>query len=120
MPSRSLPSTVTFELHGKSNAVIDLAVHEENQQVVVFQQGNEQDAADRNRATTLIVYFAFNKEARDLEVLGRIYELGPVGPRTIPYYKYPEHFTFVKVTLIQNFAKLLISVLWKMEEKGCP
>ena len=64
------------------------------------------------------IYTVEKKEARDLEILGRLHELGPVDPRTVPYYKYPEHFTFVKVTFFQTLTQLLFPVIRKVEEEG--
>ena len=85
-----------FPIHEKSNAVIALAVHEKDKHVIVFEPGREQERVESNRKTTLLAYFDFNLLARNLEVLGRLDELGPVDPRTVYYHQFPEHFTFVR------------------------
>ena len=84
-----------FELHDKSNAVIDLAVHEENKHNVVFTVGQEQQAIDRNKKTTLLAYFDFNLEARRLDEQGRLHDLH-TDPRTLYYHQFSEKLTFDK------------------------
>lgn len=98
-PPEGFHRLFAFELQGKSNAVVDLSVHEKNQHTIVFQPGQEAAAADRNKDSTLLAFFKFNGEAVEMERQGRLAEMGPVDPRTVPYYKYPEHFTFVKVRM---------------------
>ena len=58
-----------FPLHDRSHVICRLAVHELNQQVMVFEEGSARAALHNHQTTTLLAWFQLNvedSEARDL------------------------------------------------------
>ena len=56
-----------FPMHDRSHAVIRLPVHLPNQQQIIFEQGNEQEALDQagNWGTKLLAWFKLNQDNPD-------------------------------------------------------
>ncbi|GBO16152.1 hypothetical protein AVEN_54701-1 [Araneus ventricosus] len=56
-----------FNLSGKSHTVVRLAVHLPDQQAIVYQDGQEEEAVarDATRQTTLTAWFELNKNDQD-------------------------------------------------------
>ena len=61
-------------------AVYQLAIHLEGQQTVVFKEGEEAAAVEKDRDTTLTAFFKFNQTEAEA--------------RNIIYQDFPKHFTF--------------------------
>ncbi|XP_072018370.1 uncharacterized protein [Amphiura filiformis] len=55
-------SMFEFPTHGRHPPIVRLAVHEENQQTVIFKEGEEDIALDRNTNTTLTAWMKFNED----------------------------------------------------------
>ena len=51
-----------FSTHGRHPPIIRLAVHDQNEQFMVFREGNEATALDRNNSTTLTAWMDYNAE----------------------------------------------------------
>ncbi|EFO90980.1 hypothetical protein CRE_27833 [Caenorhabditis remanei] len=87
-----------FKMSDRSTPVMQLKVHLENAQGVVFRKGEEKDAMEKAqvRETTLTAWFAANQKCEDeLQTSGMIPE-NIVDSRGIHYVEMPEHFQFTK------------------------
>nr|CDJ83291.1 Protein of unknown function DUF889 domain containing protein [Haemonchus contortus] len=88
-----------FDLQSKSHTVYRLQVHLPEQEGVVFQGGQEEEALRRasERDTTLTAYFKLNAEHEVAYGAGNAPQ-GQVDARTLLYVQLPEHFTFNQQT----------------------
>uniref|UniRef100_A0A7I4XXQ7 ATP-dependent DNA helicase n=1 Tax=Haemonchus contortus TaxID=6289 RepID=A0A7I4XXQ7_HAECO len=84
-----------FELHSKSHTIYRLQVHLPEQESIVFQGGQEEEALRRatERDTTLTAYFKLNAEHELMYGTGNAPQ-GQIDARTLLYIQLPEHFTF--------------------------
>lgn len=75
---------MAYSLHEISHAIIRLAVHLPLEQSVLFQEGQEEEALERNENTTLTAWFALN----DSDPEARLHL----------YHDIPKHYVFTKGT----------------------
>ena len=86
MNSRFLTATecywriFSFDVHGRDPSIQQLAVHEENTQVVMFNEENPQEAISDPKDTTLLAWFQLNQCDPDA--------------RKWKYHEIPEHYVW--------------------------
>ena len=56
-PVKPVGEFFAFPLHGSTHNVYRLPVHLENQQMIIYAEGEEQEAVERNRSTKLTRFF---------------------------------------------------------------
>ncbi|EGT30709.1 hypothetical protein CAEBREN_24573 [Caenorhabditis brenneri] len=107
-PPEAAMHLFSFEMKGKSMAVIHLAVHLPNQQGIVFKKGEEREAVanDQLRNTTLTAFFDLNKKMKALEEEHGTIPAGICDSRNYHYHEIPEHFR-------------LISKVWNQRSNDC-
>ena len=66
-----------FDVHGQDPSIQRLAVHEENMQLVTFNEGNPQEVLSNVKDTTLTAWFKLNKS--------------DPNARNFKYHEIPEH-----------------------------
>ena len=81
-PYQAVFRLMQYKMHDKSHIIIRLAIHLPLQHNVYYQNGNEQEAVDRNQRTTLIAFFKLNEEDQNAH--------------QYLYHEIPEHYTFDK------------------------
>lgn len=89
-----------FPIHGRKPPIERLAIHEENQQSVVFRTGHEEEALDRNTNTTLTAWLKCNRDNPDAN--------------HILYPDFPEHYRWdksKKVGTISIFIYVLFAIM---------
>ena len=69
-----------FDIHGHDPSIQRLAVHEHNQQSVIFKENNVQQALDNVKRTTLLGWFQLNRTVQSACLL--------------KYHEIPEHFVW--------------------------
>lgn len=83
-PHQAMFALMEYSLHEISHAIIRLAVHLPLEQSVLFEEGQEEDALERNEHTTLTAWFALN----DSDPEARVHL----------YHDIPKHYVFTKRT----------------------
>ena len=69
-----------FDVHGRDSSIQRLAVHEHNQQSVIFKENNVEQALENVKRTTLLGWFELNRRV--------------VSARKFKYHEIPEHFVW--------------------------
>ena len=69
-----------FDVHGRDPSIQRLAVHEHNQQSVIFKEDNVEQAVHNVKRTTLLGWFDLNRRV--------------VRVRQFKYHEIPEHFVW--------------------------
>ena len=69
-----------FDIHGHDPSIQRLAVHEHNQQSVIFKENDVEQALDKVKRTTLLGWFQLNSTVQ--------------SARQLKYHEIPEHFVW--------------------------
>ena len=72
-----------FDVHGRDPSIQRLTVHEENLQIVTFNEENPREAVSNPKNTTLLGWFNLNQSDPDAKQL--------------KYHEIPEHYIWTKV-----------------------
>ena len=81
-PHQAVFRLMQYKMHDKSHIIIRLAIHLPLQQNVHYQNGNEEQALQRNEQTMLTAFFKLNQDDQNAH--------------QYLYHEIPEHYTFNK------------------------